>query len=76
VVQTLRRAASDALNPRPLQTALRKARQDLKGQLTCMGRPASTGLLEGTSGILLAQNDLSQAGIELLSWDACLLLTL
>jgi hypothetical protein len=76
LVQALWRATSDALSPRPLQTALRKARQGMEDQLTRMGPPSSRGLLEGTSGILLAQNDLSCTGGEPPSWDACLLLTL
>jgi hypothetical protein len=76
VVQTLWRATSDAIDPRPLQLALREARRGMEDQLTRMGPPASRGLLEGTSGIMLAQNDLSQAGSEPSSWDACLLLTL
>jgi lantibiotic biosynthesis protein len=75
VVQTLWRAASDALDPGPLQAALRTARRGMEDQLTCIGPPASSGLLEGTSGIMLAQNDLSQAGSEPPAWDACLLLT-
>jgi lantibiotic biosynthesis protein len=76
VIQTLWRATSDALNPLPLQTALRNARQGMEDQLTRIGPPTSSGLLEGTSGILLAQNDLSCTGSEPPSWDACLLLTL
>jgi hypothetical protein len=76
VVQALWRATSDALDPGPLQAALRTARRCMEDQLTRMGPPASSGLLEGTSGIMLAQNDLSQAGSEPPSWDACLLLTL
>jgi hypothetical protein len=76
VVQTLWRATSDARNPGPLQAALRTARHGLEDQLARMGPPASSGLLEGKSGILLAQNDLSRTGGEPLSWDACLLLTL
>jgi hypothetical protein len=36
----------------------------MEDQLTRIGPPASSGLLEGTSGIMLAQNDLSQAGSE------------
>ena len=75
-VQTIRRAAADALSPGPLRIALRTARQCMEDQLTRIGPPASTGLLEGRSGIQLAQNDLSQAGSEPPAWDACLLLTL
>ena len=76
LVQALWRAASDALDPGPLQAALRTARRGMEDQLTRIGPPASSGLLEGTSGIMLAQNDLSQAGGEPPAWDACLLLTL
>jgi hypothetical protein len=76
VVQTLLRAASDALSPQPLQTALRTARQGMEDHLARAGPPASAGLLEGTSGILLAQNDPPRTGSETPSWDACLLLTL
>jgi hypothetical protein len=76
VIQALWRATSDALNPGPLQLALRRARQAMEEQLTRIGPPASTGLLEGASGIMLAQNDLPQAGSEPSSWDACLLLAL
>jgi lantibiotic biosynthesis protein len=76
VVQALWRAASDALDPGPLQTALRTARRGMEDQLTRIGPPASSGFLEGTSGIMLAQNDLSHAGGEPPAWDACLLLTL
>lgn len=76
VAQTLWRATSDALDPRPLQLALREARRGMEDQLTRMGPPVSKGLLEGTSGILLAQNDLSRTCGEPPSWDACLLLTL
>ncbi len=75
VVQTLRRATNDALNPRPLQTALRAARQGMEGQLTRMGTPTSSGLLEGTSGVLLVRNALSRTDGEPPSWDACLLLS-
>ena len=75
VVQTLWRATSDALDPRPLQIALREARQGMEDQLARRG-PASSGLLEGTSGTLLTQNDLSRVGSESPAWDACLLLTL
>ena len=76
VVQALWRAASDALDPRPLQAALREARRGMEDQLTRTGPPASSGLLEGTSGIQLAQNDLPRTGGEPPAWDACLLLTL
>ena len=76
VVQALRRATGDALNPQPLQAALRTARQGMEDQLTRIGPPPSAGLLEGTSGIMLAQNDLSHTSSETSSWDACLLLTL
>jgi len=75
-VQTLWRAAADALSPSPLRSALRTARQGMEDQLTRIGPLTSTGFLEGRSGIQLAQNDLSQAGSETPSWDACLLLTL
>ena len=76
VVQTLSRAASDALNPRPLQTAQREARRGMEDHLARAGPPASCGLLEGTSGIQLAQNDLPRTSGEPPAWDACLLLTL
>jgi hypothetical protein len=76
VVQTLWRATSDALDPRPLLTALREARRGMEDQLTRIGPPVSSGFLEGTSGIKLAQNDLPRTGSEPPAWDACLLLTL
>jgi len=76
VIQALWRATSDALDPRPLQAALREARRGMEDQLTRMGPPASSGFLEGRSGIMLAQNDLSHASGEPPAWDACLLLTL
>jgi hypothetical protein len=76
LVQALWRAASDALDPGPLEAALRTARRGMEDQLTRTGPPASSGLLEGTSGIMLAQNDLPRAGGEPPAWDACLLLTL
>ena len=76
VVQALWRAAGDALDPGPLQAALREARRGMEDHLARIGPPASSGLLEGTSGIMLAQNDLSQAGSGPPAWDACLLLTL
>jgi lantibiotic biosynthesis protein len=76
VVQALWRAAGDALDPGPLQAALREARRGMEDHLARIGPPASSGLLEGASGIMLAQNDLSQAGSGPPAWDACLLLTL
>jgi hypothetical protein len=76
LVQALWRATNDALDPVPLQAALREARRGLEDQLARTGPPASDGLLEGRSGIMLAQNDLPQAGSEPPAWDACLLLTL
>jgi hypothetical protein len=76
VVQALWRAAGDALSPQPLRTALRKARLGMEDHLARAGPPASGGLLEGTSGIQLAQNDLPRTGGEPPAWDACLLLTL
>ncbi|HET9974411.1 MAG TPA: lanthionine synthetase C family protein [Streptosporangiaceae bacterium] len=76
LVQALWRAASDALDPWPLRAALRTARRGMEDQLAHIGSPASSGLLEGTSGIMLAQNDLPRAGSEPPAWDACLLLTL
>jgi hypothetical protein len=76
VVQALWRAASDALSPQPLQAALLKARRGMEDHLARAGPPASGGLLEGTSGIQLAQNDLPRTGGEPPAWDACLLLTL
>lgn len=76
LVQALRRAARDALSPRPLRAALRTARRGMEDHLARAGPPASSGLLEGTSGIQLAQNDLPHAGGESPAWDACLLLTL
>ena len=76
VVQTLWRATSDALSPQPLRTALREARRGMEDHLARAGPPASGGLLEGTTGIQLAQNDLAHAGGEPPAWDACLLLTL
>jgi hypothetical protein len=76
VVQALWRAASDALSPQPLQAALREAQRGMEDHLARAGPPASGGLLEGTSGIQLAQNDLPRTGGEPHCWDACLLLTL
>jgi hypothetical protein len=76
VVQALWRAASDALDPGPLQAALREARRGMEDQLARMGPPASSGFLDGRSGIMLAQNDLPREGGEPPAWDACLLLTL
>jgi hypothetical protein len=76
VVQALRRATSDALDPGPLQAALREARRGMEDQLARMGPPASSGFLDGRSGIMLAQNDLPREGGEPPAWDACLLLTL
>jgi len=76
LVQALWRAARDALDPGPLRAALREARRGMEDHLARAGPPASSGLLEGTSGIQLAQNDLPQAGGEPPAWDACLLLTL
>ena len=76
LVQALWRAAGDALDPRPLRAALREARRGMEDHLARAGPPASSGLLEGTSGIQLAQNDLPQAVGEPPAWDACLLLTL
>ena len=76
VVQALWRAASDALSPQPLRTALRKARRGMEDHLARAGPPASGGLLEGRSGILLAQNDPPRTAGEPPCWDACLLLTL
>jgi hypothetical protein len=76
VVQALWRAASDALSPEPLRTALREARRGMEDHLARAGPPASGGLLEGTPGIQLAENDLPRTGGEPPVWDACLLLTL
>jgi hypothetical protein len=76
VVQALWRAASDALSPQPLQAVLRKARRGMEDHLVRAGPPASGGLLEGTAGIQLAQDDLPRTGGEPPAWDACLLLTL
>ena len=76
VVQTLFRAHRDALDPQPLQAALRRAQRGLEDQLARTGPPPASGLLEGTSGILLAQNDLPANGSEPPPWDACLLLAL
>jgi lantibiotic biosynthesis protein len=76
LVQALWRAAGDALSPQPLRAALREARRGMEDHLARAGPPASSGLLEGTSGIQLAQNDLPHAGDEPPAWDACLLLTL
>ena len=76
VVQALWRAAGDALSPQPLQAALREAQRGMEDHLARAGPPASGGLLEGTSGIQLAQNDLPRTGGEPPCWDACLLLTL
>jgi hypothetical protein len=76
LVQALWRAASDAHDPGPLRAALRTARRGMEDQLTRIGPPASSGLLEGTSGIMLAQNDLPRAGGDPPAWDACLLLIL
>jgi hypothetical protein len=75
LVQALWRTASDAPDPGPLRAALREARRGMEDHLVRMGPPASSGLLEGTSGIQLAQDDLPRAG-EPPAWDACLLLTL
>ena len=76
LVQALWRAAIDALDPGPLQAALREARRGMEDQLARTGPPASSGLLEGRSGIMLAQNDLPRTGGGSPAWDACLLLTL
>jgi hypothetical protein len=76
LVQALWRAAGDALDPGPLRAALREARRGMEDHLARAGPPASSGLLEGTSGIQLAQNDPPHAGGEPPAWDACLLLTL
>jgi len=75
LVQVLWRAAGDALDPGPLRAALRTARRGMEDHLARAGPPASSGLLEGTSGIQLAQNDLPRAAGEPPAWDACLLLT-
>jgi lantibiotic biosynthesis protein len=76
LVQALWRATSDAHDSRPLLSALRAARRGMEDQLSRFGPPACTGFLEGTAGIMLAQNDLFQAGSQPPAWDACLLLTL
>ena len=76
VVQALWRAASDARSPQPLQAALREAQRGMEDHLARAGPPSSGGLLEGTSGIQLAQNDLPRTAGEPPCWDACLLLTL
>lgn len=76
LVQALWRAAGDALDPGPLGAALREARRGMEDHLARAGPPACSGLLEGTSGIMLAQNDVPHAGGEPPAWDACLLLTL
>jgi hypothetical protein len=76
LVQALRRAADDALTPRPLRAALRDARRGMEDHLARAGPPPSAGFLEGTSGIQLAQNDLPHASGEPPAWDACLLLTI
>jgi hypothetical protein len=76
LVQALWRAVGDALDPGPLRAALREARRGLEDHLARAGPPACGGLLEGTSGIQLAQNDLPHAVGEPPAWDACLLLTL
>ena len=55
VVQALGRAADDALSPGALGPALRTARRGMEDHLARAGPPASAGLLEGTSGIQLAQ---------------------
>lgn len=70
MVQALWRAASDALDPGPLQIALREARRGMEDQLTRIGPPASSGFLEGTSGIMLAQNDLPLTGSDPPAWDS------
>ena len=64
MVQTFWRATSDALNPQPLQAALRTTRRGMEDQLTRMGPPAFTELLEGRSGIQLAHNDLPRTCSE------------
>jgi hypothetical protein len=76
VIQALWRATCDALEPGPLQIALRTARRSMEDQLARMGPRVSSGLLEGRSGIQLTQNDLPQASSAPPAWDACLLLTL
>jgi len=76
LAQALWRAAGDALDPGPLRAALREACQGMEDHLARAGPPACSGLLEGTSGIMLAQNDLPRTGGETPAWDACLLLTL
>ena len=64
VVQVVRQVTSDAVDPRPLQSALRTARRGMEDQLIRTGPPACAGLLEGRSGIMLAQDDLSGTGSE------------
>ena len=76
VVQALWRAAGDALSPQPLEAALREARRGMEDHPARAGPPTSGGLLEGTSGIQFAQNDLPRTGGEPPCWDACLLLAL
>jgi lantibiotic biosynthesis protein len=76
VVQAIWRAVGDASDPGPLQAALRTARRGMEDQLARIGPPASTGFLEGRSGIQLAQNDLPRISSGPPAWDACLLLTL
>jgi hypothetical protein len=49
---------------------------DRRARLFARGPPASSGFLDGRSGIMLAQNDLPREGGEPPAWDACLLLTL
>jgi lantibiotic biosynthesis protein len=76
VVQTLRRACHDALDPQPLHEALRIAQRSLEGHLARVGPPQADGLLEGRSGVRLAQDDSPGAVGEFPQWDACLLLAL
>lgn len=76
VVQALRRALADAADPGPLRAALHTAQRGMEDHLARHGPPPARGLLTGTAGIMLAQDDLPRPGGDPPAWDACLLLTL
>jgi hypothetical protein len=74
MLQAAWRVCGDATDPAVLAAMLRRLRVRAEDFLARFGPPTTTGLLEGSAGVSLAEHTTSRTDAPPTGWDACLLL--